>query len=322
MDKIHWINSMSKTSHDHLFKELLGEFFPEFIDLFFPQVSLFLDRNSIEFLPLELFANLTEGDTFETDLIVKAKFKDQDAFFIIHFEHQAAFHKNFDRRIFNYFSMLHRDYGLPVYPIVLFSHHSPKEDGDRSYIIEFPDWEVLRFNYRTIRLNHLSWRDYEHQPNPVASALMAKMKIRKQDRPDVKLACLRLMAGLNLNPAQLQLLSGFVDTYLKLEPLEEQHLQEQLDRIELREKEDVMTIVTSWMQQGIEQGREQGIEQGRERTIATIARQLKRRIGLLNTEFEQRLSQLSFDELDLIAEALFDFETLADLDQWLQKNHH
>ena len=313
---------MSKTSHDHLFKELLGEFFPEFIDLFFPQVSLFLDRNSIEFLPLELFANLTEGDTFETDLIVKAKFKDQDAFFIIHFEHQAAFHKNFDRRIFNYFPMLHRDYGLPVYPIVLFSHHSPKEDGDRSYIIEFPDWEVLRFNYRTIRLNHLSWRDYEHQPNPVASALMAKMKIRKQDRPDVKLACLRLMAGLNLNPAQLQFLSGFVDTYLKLEPLEEQHLQEQLDRIELREKEDVMTIVTSWMQQGIEQGREQGIEQGRERTIATIARQLKRKIGLLNTEFEQRLSQLSFDELDLIAEALFDFETLADLDQWLQKNHH
>jgi len=82
MDKIHWINSMSKTSHDHLFKELLGEFFPEFIDLFFPQVSLFLGRNSIEFLPLELFANLTEGDTFETDLIVKAKFKDQDAFLL------------------------------------------------------------------------------------------------------------------------------------------------------------------------------------------------------------------------------------------------
>ncbi len=318
MDEIRWINPMSKTSHDHLFKELLGEFFPEFIDLFFPQVSLFLDRNSIEFMPLELFADLNEGDTFETDLIVKAKFKDQGAFFIIHFEHQAAFHKNFDRWIFNYFSMLHRDYGLPVYPIVLFSHHSPKEDGDRSYIIEFPDWEVLRFNYRAIRLNHLSWKDYEHQPNPVASALMAKMKIRKQDRPEVKLACLRLMAGLNLNPAQLQLLSGFVDTYLKLEPLEEQHLQEQIARIELREKENVMTIVTSWMQQGIEQG----IEQGRERTIVTIARQLKRKIGPLNAEFEQRLSRLSFDELDLLAEALFDFETLADLDRWLQKTHH
>jgi Domain of unknown function (DUF4351) len=164
--------------------------------------------------------------------------------------------KNVDRRVFNYFSMLHRDYGLPVYPIVLFSHHSPREDGDRSYVVEFPDWEVLRFNYRAIRLNHLSWKDYEHQPNPVASALMSKMK-----------------------------------------------------------------IVTSWMQQGIEQG----LEKGHERTIATIAtiaRQLKRKIGTLNAEFEQRLSRLSFDELDLLAEALFDFETPADLDRWLQTTDH
>jgi phospholipase/lecithinase/hemolysin len=122
------------------------------------------------------------------------------------------------------------------------------------------------------------------------------------------------MAVLDLNPAQLQLLSGFVDTYLELEPLEEQRLQEQLDRIGLREKEDVMTIVTSWMQQGI--------DQGRERASGTIARQLKRKIGTLNAEIEQRLSQLSFDELDLLGEALFDFETLADLDRWLQKTDH
>jgi flagellar biosynthesis/type III secretory pathway protein FliH len=130
------------------------------------------------------------------------------------------------------------------------------------------------------------------------------------------------MAGFDLNPAQLQLLSGFVDTYLKLEPLEEERLQEQLDRIKPREKEDVMTIVTSWMQQGIDQGLEKGREEGRERTIATLARQLKRKIGTLNAEVEQRLSQLSFDELDLLGEALFDFETLADLDRWLQKTHH
>jgi phospholipase/lecithinase/hemolysin len=104
------------------------------------------------------------------------------------------------------------------------------------------------------------------------------------------------------------------NTYLNLDPLEEQRLQEQLDRIKPKEKEDVMTIVTSWMQQGI--------DQGRERASGTIARQLKRKIGTLNAEIEQRLSQLSFDELDLLGEALFDFETLADLDRWLQKTHH
>ena len=50
------------SDHDHAFKELLG-FFPEFIDLFFPQVAAYLDRHSLEFQPQELFADLTEGDT-------------------------------------------------------------------------------------------------------------------------------------------------------------------------------------------------------------------------------------------------------------------
>ncbi len=75
-----------------------------------------------------------------------------------------------------------------------------------------------------------------------------------------------------------------------------------------------MTIVTSWMQQGI--------EQGRERASGTISRLLKRKIGPLTAEVEQRLSRLSFDELDLLGEALFDFETMADLDRWLQKTDH
>jgi hypothetical protein len=77
---------------------------------------------------------------------------------------------------------------------------------------------VLSFNYRMIRLNHLSWQSYAEQRNPVASALMSKMKIKRQERPQAKLACLRMMGQLRLNPAQAKLISGFVDTYLRLEP--------------------------------------------------------------------------------------------------------
>jgi hypothetical protein len=124
-----------QTSHDQLFKEVLGEFFPEFMELFFPQVSEFLDRDSLEFLPVELFTDLLEGDTFETDVIVKARFRGEESCFIVHVEHQGEFKAGFDRRMFNYFSLLHRDYGLPVYPIVIFSHRSPRAVGDRSYSV-------------------------------------------------------------------------------------------------------------------------------------------------------------------------------------------
>jgi hypothetical protein len=37
-----------------------------------------------------------------------------------------------------------------------------------------------------------------------------------EDRPRVKLECLRLLATLRLNPARMRLISGFVDTYLRL----------------------------------------------------------------------------------------------------------
>jgi hypothetical protein len=166
-------------------------------------MAAYLDRDSIEFLPLELFTDLVSGDAFETDLIVKVRFRGQASYFIIHIEHQGRFGKGFDKRVFNYFALIHRDYDLPVYPIVIFSHRSPKVEGDRSYTVAFPDWEVLRFNYRAIRLNHLAWQDFIGKANPVASAFMSKMKIRKQDRLLVKFECLRGLAELNLNPAQL-----------------------------------------------------------------------------------------------------------------------
>jgi len=298
------------SDHDHAFKELLGEFFPEFIDLFFPQVAAYLDRQSLEFQPQEIFADLTEGDTYEADVVVKARFQQEDSFFIVHLEHQGAFGKNFDRRMFNYFSQLHRIYQLPVYPIVIFSHRSPREDGDRTYKVEFSDWEVLRFNYRAIRLNHLNWQEYAQLRNPVASALMAKMKMKRQERPLVKLECLKQMARLRLNPAQAKMISGFVDTYLRLEGQEEEVFQAELDRIEPSEKEVVMEVVTSWMEEGIERGIERG-----ERSL--ILRQLHRRVGSLSQGIQAQVELLSLERLEALGEALLDFTSLVDLENWL-----
>lgn len=73
--------------HDRLFKELLSNFFPEFIELFFPDVTAFWDRGSLEFLPQEMFSDITEGERKIVDLLVRAAFTNQDALFIIHTEH-------------------------------------------------------------------------------------------------------------------------------------------------------------------------------------------------------------------------------------------
>jgi hypothetical protein len=98
---------------------------------------------------------------------------------------------NFGRRMFRYFTRLYKKYALPVYPIVFFSYDAPLREEPSSHRVGFPDVTVLNFSYRVIQLNRLNWRDFLRQPNPVASALMAKMGIAAEDRPQVKLECLR-----------------------------------------------------------------------------------------------------------------------------------
>jgi hypothetical protein len=160
-----------------------------------------------------------------------------------------------------------------------------------------------------VQLNRLNWRDFLNQPNPVASALMAKMNIADKERAKVKAECLRLLITLKLNPAKMQLISGFIDTYLNLNPVEEIQFQEEISTFSQPVQEGIMQITTSWMRQGIEQGIE------REKTL--ILRQLKRKLGEINPSLETKIMQLSIDDVEVLGEALFDFSTVEDLINWL-----
>ena len=91
-----------------------------------------------------------------------------------------------------------------------------------------------------------------NQPNPVAAALMAKMKIAKSDRPKVKAECLRLLVTLKLDPAKTQLVSKFVDTYLCFDAVEEQQFQVEIGKLELGQREEIMETLTSWEKKGVE----------------------------------------------------------------------
>ncbi len=192
----------------------------------------------------------------------------------------------------------------------LYSHDAPQTLQPNSYTIEFSGWKILEFNYRVIQLNQLNWQDFVNQRNPVASALMSKMRIDTQQRPQVKLVSLQLLTSLGLNPAQIQLISGFIDTYLELNPEEQRAFAEQLAKIEPRQEEQVMEIVTSWMREGIEQGKQQ-------EALSLIVRMLTRRFGLLTPQLRSQIENLSVTQLEDLGEALLDFTAVGDLEAWL-----
>ncbi len=202
----------------------------------------------------------------------------------------------------------------------MFSFDAPQRPEPEQYLVKFPDKKVLDFNYTAIQLNRLNWRDFLRQPNPVAAALMAKMNIAPADRPKVKAECLRLLATLRLDPARVQLISGFVDTYLRLNEAENTAFEAELSQMGMVEAEQVMEIITSWMEVGMQRGLETGLQRGLQRETSLIFRLIERRLGGLNPELTSRIRQLPIEVLEALGEALWDFQTEADLVEWLQQN--
>ncbi len=304
--------------HDRLWKELLTAFFPEFLDLLKPEVAAYLDRSSIEFLDKEVFTDVTSGERHEVDLVVKAKFRGQETHFLMHVETQLSAEHDFPRRMFRYFARLHEKYDLPVYPIALFSYDKPLRREPAKYQVAFPDKKILTFNYATIQLNRMNWRKFARRPNPVASALMAKMRIRKQDRPRVKLECLRLLATLKLDPAQMQLIRGFVDSYLRLNQPEQSRFEQEVAALEPAEKEPIMEVLNEWVERGMRKGLHEGMEKGlHEGEAKLIVRQLQRRFGSLPPQLQQAVHSFNSETLEQLAESLLDFGTMADAQAWV-----
>jgi Domain of unknown function (DUF4351) len=177
--------------------------------------------------------------------------------------------------------------------------------------VRLPGLDILEFNFLRIQLNQLNWRDFLKQKNPVAAALMSKMKIEKKERAKVKVECLRAIATLKLDPARVSILSGFVDTYLNLNNLEVVEFEREVASIKKEtEKEQVMQIVTSWMEQGIEQGEQKA-------TLKSVLRVLHRRVGELDADVNERLQLLSVSQLEDLLDAALDFSQMENLTGWL-----
>ena len=130
--------------HDRLFKELISNFFGEFVELFLPEVSAYLDKDA-DFVPIdqEVFTDITLGNKHEVDLLMKVKFREQETFFLIHIENQSTVQSDFPKRMFRYFARLTEKYGLPVYPVVIFSHDAPARQEPNRYEVAFPGKTVL-----------------------------------------------------------------------------------------------------------------------------------------------------------------------------------
>ncbi len=301
--------------HDRLFKEVLRVCFVDFLELFLPGVLRYLDVNSIEFIEQESFSEITRGQKRSVDLLVKARFQGKPTYFLIHVEVQADKRGWSGKRMFYYFAIQTYKHDLPVYPIAIFSWDNPQTPESGQYVVEFPDRRVLEFNCAVIQLNRLNWRDYLKRDNPAASALMAKMGVKPEDRPKVRAACLGMIVRLKL-PEKIRLpLLEFVDAYLPLTVAQKEEFDQEMKEFHPKERKVAMEYITSWEREGIEKGRIEGRLEGKVEAAVYL---LNQQLGQIGDATAKRFRRLSPEKIDALLGALRDFKSKADLDRWLR----
>jgi hypothetical protein len=74
---------------------------------------------------------------------------------------------------------------------------------------------------------------------------------------------------------------------------------------------NLSTAYVEWEQKTLEEGRQEGRQE-------LIIRQLNRRIGEVQPKLIQQIRTLPIEQLELLGEALLDFSTVANLEQWLK----
>jgi len=209
--------------------------------------------------------------------------------------------------MFAYFARLHEKYSLPVYPIALFSYDKPVRPEPQEYRVIFPDLEALIFRFRTVQLNELDWHDFAQRTNPVAAALMARMRGATTEKAAVLRYAYQQLLALRLPAAQESLVERFFGAYLPLEDV--QAFRDELKHLPEKQRELIMGKAMGFMDRG-------RLQEAQE----LVGRLLRKRLGSLDAATEAKVARLPLRHLEELADALLDFTGPTDLDAWL-KSH-
>ncbi|MDY7014578.1 MAG: hypothetical protein SVX43_13435 [Cyanobacteriota bacterium] len=129
----------------------------------------------------------------------------------------------------------------------------------------------------------------------------------------------------------MELISGFIGTYLRLSEDEEEEFQQTLERMDLGTKERVMQFVTDWQekgrQEGLLEGRQEGLLEGRQEGLlegqregllegqrGAIVRILEVRFEEIPQELREQIGRI--DDLEALGMLLVQAITIASLEEF------
>jgi len=317
-------------THDARFKSLLrtSGLLRAFFQAFLPEVHGFVDFDHIEFVDKERFT--LESKRRTGDLLVKTKFRGEDAAFLIHLEHEAQARPDMALRLLQYFLLDWRDFDMPVYPVAVLSHPEPNPRSKSPLLLQIRNEEILRFRFAVVDLGRMSAREYANKPNAAAAALASRMSVDPSERVDLAVDFLRTTSKANLDRKAREAAWNFFFSYQKFKGEEGLKLQRELSNMVGMEKipREILAhnpLVRFGMESGkskwLSKGLNKGLREGRQQQgAALVLRLLTRRFGAVSPAQEKVICKLPLAGIESLAEALLDFRSKTDLARWLRRN--
>ena len=291
--------------HDKIFKQLLHAYLDDFLRLVVPETLDRLDLSSPEFLDKELFAGGPRGRRRELDLLVRVRTVNGRTL-LIHVEVEARASRGMGERLWRYHNQIQARYEIRVLTILINVKRGCPGVCLKSWENDLgPSFPELR--YVSFGLAGCQAAEYLARPEPLAWALAALMNPGSLSRAELKMACMRRIAGLR-RKADPFLLVDCVENYLQLTVQEDVEFEALRSRKENRE---VQAMAMTWSEKIAAQGEARGKAQGVQEILLL---QLAERFGPLPEGARRQVEEIgSLQRLTQLAKRVLTAHSLEEM---------
>ncbi len=309
-------NSLSP-DHDQRLKVLLKEFFEQFFQCFFSRWAERFDFTDLTWLDKEVFLAPPQGEKRQLDLVARLRIRPDapplqseltELVALVHVEVESRESvQPFRPRMFEYYTQLRRDSGLPVLPIGLYLRVGLEGIGWDAYEEYFWGHRLLRFEYAYVGLPSLPAEEYASGVNLLGVALSTLMRTPRERQAELYAESLKRIALSGENDWRRHLLTECLEAYANLDEVQRLRFQALLETEPYREAKPLM--ITTY-ERGKAEGKAEGkIEANREMALL----QLDARFGPLAPEVQQRVAVLEAEQLRQLLVDLVKVSSLKEL---------
>lgn len=316
-------------NYDEPWKEAISEYFDRFLEFFFSKVYHLIDWSKT---PISLDKELQKitADSDDTKRLVDKLFQvwlkdNQEVWILVHIEVQSQYDTDFNQRMFIYHYRTFDLYRKPVISLAILGDEKEKwrpsnygyDLGGCRLNLDFPIIKLLDYQEK--------WEELERDLNPFAMMVMAHLKTKATisnltEREQWKWNLIRSLYDKGYSKLEIVKLFKFIDAMMRLPPLLQQNLNKKVIKYEEEKK---MPLVSPFEQMAEERGLEKGLERGLQQRIdqdkELIIRLIQKKLGVINEDLKTQVKALNIEDLETLAEDLFDLDSMEDLQQWLSK---